>query len=228
MRVEFGWSFWLVAVAFSGVACKSRPEATPTVASASAPVSSASAAAPPPPKRNWPLPSGPALAVLPGQGVGSIRLGATVATIERHMALPCEVRTEELCRYIARGVDFHLEGGVTKTIHVQRAGRPAGKDKSGADAEFGFFNGALLPDLRLGMIPAALQEVLGPPKAKQANDSPGVVNNAEVHEYDGLRLEYDRIENGNLVLGGIWLLKSEVAPAAGGSAAAAPAKPPPK
>lgn len=200
-------------------ACNSKPEkkagATPTpVASSSGPTR-----LPPPPRRNWPLPSGPALEVLPGQGVGPIRIGATVATIERHMATPCEVKTAEVCRYIQRGVEFWLENGVTKTVHVHRAGRPAGKDAAGADAEYGFFKGAIRPDLQLGMIPAAIQEYLGKPKQVESRDVVGEALNVEVHHYDGMRIEYDRVPNGNLVMGGIVLFKEAVVPAASGSAA---------
>src|SRR3954467_8184354 len=94
-------------------------------------------------RRKWAQPSGPMLAVLPGEGVGPIRLGATVGTIERLMDKRCEVLTEELCRYVTRGIDFHLQGGYTDWTHVQRAGRRAGVVFRGEPIEFGFFNGAI-------------------------------------------------------------------------------------
>jgi len=167
------------------------------------------------PPRNWALPSGPVLAILAGQGVGPIRIGATVATIERHMALPCDVKTKDVCRYLARGVEFQLENGVTKTILVSRAGRPAGKDAAGKDAEYGFFNGAIPPDLQLGMVPSAIQEHLGQPKRveRDPNAGAGAADRVEIHHYDGLRIEYDRIENGNLVVGGIAVFKEAPATA---------------
>jgi hypothetical protein len=168
---------------------------------------------PTPPPRNWTLPSGPVLAILAGQGVGPIRIGATVATIERHMALPCDVKTNEVCRYIGRGVEFQLENGVTKTVYVNRAGRPAGKDNLGRDAEYGFFNGAIPPDLQLGMVPSAIQEHLGAPKHIDRTDATGAADRVEVHHYDGMRIEYDRIENGNLVVGGIMIFKEPPAAA---------------
>ena len=74
--------------------------------------------------------------MLAGQGVGPIRIGATVATIQRHMALPCEVKDDKVCRYIARGVEFELKNGVTERVRVHRAGRAAGKDASGATREY--------------------------------------------------------------------------------------------
>lgn len=218
----------VIALALAAPACKSKPEKTPPAAAVAATSASAPVRRPPPPRRNWPLPSGPVLAVLAGQGVGPIRIGATVATIERHMALPCEVKTPVACRYITRGVDFQLEKGVTKSIYVQRAGRPAGKDASGNEAEYGFFNGGIPPDLRLGMIPTAIQEHLGPPRNVERSDKQGTENRVEIHSYDGLRIEYDRIENGNLVMGGILVLKepkTEADGGAGGASAVAPSAP---
>jgi len=198
-------------VLVSTLGCKSRPEKKPVAtASASAPVR-----LPPPDRRRWPLPSGPVLPVLASQGVGPIRLGATVATIERQMALPCDVKTPEVCRYIGRGVEFWLENGVTQQVYVQRAGRPAGKNKDGSDAEFGFFRGAIPPDVQLGMIPSAIQEVLGPPRKVEKRDAPGTANQVETHDYEGMRIEYDRIENGNLVMGGIRILKEPKSDAGG-------------
>ncbi len=77
------------------------------------------------------MPTGPSLAIEAGKGVGAIRFGATVATIERLMEHRCEVLSENLCRYHTRGVDFHLVNGVLAKVHVQRAGRPAGNDMTG-------------------------------------------------------------------------------------------------
>lgn len=180
--------------------CKSKAESGPVTAAP--PSASAPTRLPEPKRRRWPPPSGPLLAVLAGQGVGPIRIGATVATIERHMALPCEVKTPEVCRYLARGVEFRLENGVTRTIYVQRAGRPAEND-----TEFGFFNGAIPPDLQLGMIPKAIQEHLGPPRQVEQSGLSGTALRVETHHYPGLRIEYDRLQNGNLVMGGILILK---------------------
>jgi hypothetical protein len=129
------------------------------------------------------------------------------------MASPCDVKTKGVCRYIGRAVEFQLENGVTKAIAVNRAGRPAGKDNSGKDAEYGFFNGAIPPDLQLGMVPSAIQEHLGPPKQIERSNAPGTADRVEVHHYNGMRIEYDRIENGNLVVGGIVVFK-DAAPSA--------------
>lgn len=216
----------LLSVEWTG--CKSSAEKKQATTNAPAAAASASGPVrlPPPRRRRWPPPSGPALPVLAGQGVGPIRIGATVATIERHMAAPCEVKTDEVCRYLTRGVEFNLEKGVTKSVHIHRAGRPAGKDAEGNDAEYGFFNGAIPPDLMLGMIPSAIQEHLGKPKHIDRRDVLGEAYNVEVHHYDGMRIEYDRLTNGNLVMGGILILKeppsTAPAPSASGAASAQP------
>ena len=63
------------------------------------------------------------------------------------------------------------------------------------------------------MIPKAIQEHLGQPKRVERSDAAGVALNAEVHYYDGITVEYDRIENGNLVMGGVILHKEPPAEA---------------
>jgi hypothetical protein len=59
------------------------------------------------------------------------------------------------------------------------------------------------------MVPSAIQEHLGAPKRVERSQSAGTgaADRVEVHHYDGMRIEYDRIENGNLVVGGILLFK---------------------
>lgn len=168
------------------------------------------------------MPTGPALAILAGKGVGPIRIGATVATVERHMALKCDLLTPEVCRYFGRAVEFYLQNGVVKAIHVHRAGRTA-KDAKGEEADYGFFNGAIPPDLQFGMIPTAIQEHLGKPKRVEQGGATGEARNAEVHYYDGLTVEYDRIENGNLVMGGVIIHKP--VPADAGAAPVTSAQP---
>src|SRR3954468_24171393 len=98
-RLTFG-----LALAASVWGCKSpakdQPEAS-TSALARSPSAGVAPRAPVPPGTIQ-LPEGPQLAIQAGQGVGPIRIGATVATIERLMEAPCEVKTESVCRYIRR------------------------------------------------------------------------------------------------------------------------------
>src|SRR5678815_1872694 len=94
----------------------------------------------------FPVPTGPLLAILAGQGLGPIRFGATRATIERLMEAPCDIASETMCRYIPRAIEFTLDKGVVSKIRVHRIGRSAGLDKSGKPATYGAFNGAIPPD----------------------------------------------------------------------------------
>jgi hypothetical protein len=157
--------------------------------------------------KRWSAPGGPMLAIEAGKGLGAIRIGATVATIERLMDKRCEVLTEELCRYISRGVDFHLIGGITNWIHVQRAGRPAGNDFLGEPLEFGFFNGGIPPDLRLGMVPSAIKEYLGPPERIEPVPQPNPASLVARDYYPGMVIEYDRFTNGKIIMGGVRIMK---------------------
>lgn len=150
-----------------------------------------------------PIPSGPRLAILAGKGVGPIRIGATVETIERHMALPCEVKTETRCRYIGRAVDFYLKDGVVDHLVVHRRDRPAGKDRHGKDRVFGIFNGGIPPDFQVMMKQRVIEEHLGPALRKESVAQPNPNNTIERHYYDGMVVEYDRYDNGQMVLGAV-------------------------
>ncbi|HYQ16590.1 MAG TPA: hypothetical protein VEQ58_12555 [Polyangiaceae bacterium] len=158
--------------------------------------------------------SGPAMAILPGQGIGPLRFGATKATIERLMGAPCDDATETMCRYVGRAVEFKLENGVATEIRISRKGREAKRATDGSIIEYGFFSGALLPDLYFGMLPSALQEQLGQPQKVEKISPVGADGFAERHTYDGMTLEYDQWSNGNLVLGAVILTKSATAAAA--------------
>jgi hypothetical protein len=157
---------------------------------------------------------GAGMPILPGQGIGPIRFGATKETIERLMGAPCEDATESLCRYVGRAVDFKLEGGAVTEMRISRKGREAKRTPDGSIVEYGFFNGALLPDLYFGMQPSAIQEHLGPPLKIEKISPLGVDSFAERHVYDGVTLEYDLWSNGKLVLGAAVLTKSATAAAA--------------
>lgn len=157
--------------------------------------------------------SGASLPILPGQGIGPIRIGASKETIERLMGAPCDDATETLCRYVGRAVDFKLEGGFTKEIRVSRKGREAKRSPDGSIVEYGFFNGAFLPDYYFGMTPQAMQEVLDKPARVEQISPMGPDGFSERHHHDGVVLEYDRWSNGNLVLGAATITKSETAAA---------------
>jgi hypothetical protein len=167
---------------------------------------------------------GPAYPILPGQGIGPIRFGANRQTIERLMGAPCEDATDVLCRYVSRGVDFKLDGGVTNEIRLSRKGREAKRSPDGSIIEYGFFNGAIMPDLYFGMQPGALQEYLGRPQKIEKIEPVGADGFAERHTHDGVTFEYDAWSNGKLVLGAMILTKSESAALANEKAEAERAK----
>ena len=168
--------------------------------------------------------TGPAYPILPGQGIGPIRFGANRQTIERLMGAPCEDASDTLCRYVGRGVDFKLEGGVTQEIRISRKGREAKRTPDGSIIEYGFFNGAIMPDLYFGMQPGAIQEYLGAPQKIEKIEPMGVDAFSERHVYDGVTFEYDAWSNGKLVLGAAILTKSESAAAINDKAEAERAK----
>jgi len=158
------------------------------------------------------LPEGPVLAIQAGQGVGPIRIGATVATIERLMGAPCEVKTASVCRYIRRAVEFDLDkNGVTERIVVHRHDRPAGPDAKGEPQLYGFFNGAIPPGVGLGMIPKAVLEMLGPPLSSERVTTANDFNTVDRDTYpNGMVLEYDEYKKSNRVmLGGVIITKPQ-------------------
>jgi hypothetical protein len=163
---------------------------------------------------------GMAFPILPGQGIGPIRFGATKATIERLMGAPCDDVTENVCRYVGRAVDFKLEKDVLSEIRISRKGREAKRSPDGSIVEYGFFNGVILPDLYLGMQPAALKEHLGEPAKVEKVTPMGADGFSERHVYDGMTLEYDAWSNGKLVLGAAILTKSATAATANDKAEA--------
>ncbi len=153
------------------------------------------------------MPTGPGLLILPGKGVGPIRIGATVATIERLMSAPCDVKTPTLCSYPYRAVDFELDAeGVTKRIRVHRLRRPVGTAPDGTPQLTGVFNGRL-GNVSLGYLPEFVEEELGPPKSRRAVTEPNPWNTVEVAEYEGFTAEYDRLDNGKVALGGLVIQK---------------------
>lgn len=220
MRSCTAWLTLSFVLATSVWGCKTATKAEPSPntspsamssarAAADAPVA-ASAAVAPVPASTVQVPEGPVLAIQAGQGVGPIRIGATVATIERLMAAPCEVKTESVCRYIKRAVEFDLDkNGVTERIVVHRHDRPAGPDAKGEPQRYGFFNGGIPPGVGLGMIPKAVIEILGPPLSSErvtgANDFKTVGRDTYP---GGMVLEYDEYEkSGRVMLGAVIITK---------------------
>jgi hypothetical protein len=197
--------------------CKSPTANRTTAPSASASAAPSASALVPDPRTAFQIPVGPRLAILAGQGIGAIRIGATVPTIERLMEAPCEIKTPDKCRYIMQAVEFELKDGVTDRIVIHRHERPAGPDAQGKPQTYGFFNGGIPPYLGFGMIPSAIIKVLGPPTSVEKVTTPNDFHTVERDTYPGMVLEYDTYTNGNVILGGAIITKANVSPPVTGS-----------
>ncbi|MEY2935230.1 MAG: hypothetical protein RL033_5979 [Pseudomonadota bacterium] len=240
--VSLKGGFWRAAVvllALSTAACRSGDvdKGETGVASPAAGGGSAASGATPKNKRSppiapiapepWHIPVGISLPISPGEGVGPIRFGANLETIERLIAEPCEEKRQDApnvtaCRYSAQAIEFFLTDGALSSVRIHRLGRPFLKDPK---PDFGIYNGRFQSGASLGMLQPAVQELLGKPRAVRPVTEPGAFNTigfntVELHDYDGFVLEYDKSQSGQIVLGGIQLsspkaAKSGKAPAQG-------------
>lgn len=214
--------FWLFA-------CNCSREEAPKASATGSATAPASSAAAPAASDDTPerlrvdrvvrMPSGPVLEIIPGQGLGAIRFGASVETIERLMAMPCEFKTEHACRYVGRAVEFFLDDkGLTNEIRIHRVERPTTPE----GRTFGVFNGRMREGVTLMMLPRGVQGLIGQPKKVEQVTGDNPSHTVEIDSYDGMRIEYDRLTPEKVVVGGIVLTKSETSsPAPSGSAAPA-------
>lgn len=162
----------------------------------------------------WPVPGGPVLAVQAGKGVGPILFGANIQSVERLMGERCDAKDPSRCQFYARAVEFKFQDGTTSTIRIHRAGRLAAKGPKGDDIRWGEFNGAIPPDAQLGMLQTAVEAAIGKPQAKRPVTDARGHGTVFITEYEGMTLEYDKLPNGNVVLGGIVLEAPPKSPAA--------------
>lgn len=181
------------------------PSRAPAAAQPAAPVRKAPLApmAPEP----WHVPVGISLPIEPGEGLGPIRFGARLDTIERLMAEPCEQKRQDapnvlVCRYSAQAVEFILTDGVVTSMHAHRLGRPFLTDPK---PDFGIFRGRFEAGVSFNMLMEPVQEVLGKPKAVHEVTTPNKYGTVEIHEYPNFTLEYDQLGPGRVVLGGVIL-----------------------
>jgi hypothetical protein len=156
-------------------------------------------------------PVGPALVLVPGKGAGAIRFGATVETIERHMESPCDSKTNERCLYVRQAIEFFLKDGVLSRIKAHRRDRQVPHPPPKGDQYFGSLRGIVQPKIMMGLHRHIVVEEFGAPQKEEAVTTPGSDGLVDKHFYDGIIFEYDKIENGNVVLAGIELYPSETA-----------------
>jgi hypothetical protein len=160
----------------------------------------------------WHVPVGPTLLLEPGKGLGPIRFGAHLDTIERLIGEPCEEKRQDsphvlACRYSAQAVEFFLTDGALTSARAHRLGRPFNKDPK---PDFGIFNGRFAGGAAIGMLMSGVQELLGKPKAVHQVKDPNPYGTIEIHDYDGFSLEYDRLDANRVVLGGVVLTAPKV------------------
>jgi len=177
------------------------------------------------------IPVGPALLIMPGEGVGPIRFGAKLSTVQRLMESDCSELTEkdgvQWCRYQANAIDFGLEQGKLAIIHIHGVEREFVPGKGvGVDNSYGVFRGTFANKAQLGMYPQYASQ--GEPLRIQKAE-PGRFPTVEKHYYENMVLEYDKLTNGNVVLGGVVLTKptkplKRTAAAAADKSRAKPAK----
>lgn len=155
------------------------------------------------------VPVGPIFTILPGEGIGPIRFGATLQTIQRLMEAQCTEVAERdgltWCRYQAHAVEFGLDKGRLVQIHIHGSEREFTPGKGlGVDNVYGIFHGKFANNGQLGMYrqyaaqgePLRIEEV-----------TPGRYPVVEKHYYDDMVLEFDKLRNDNIVLGGVVLTK---------------------
>lgn len=155
------------------------------------------------------IPVGPAFGVEPGIGIGPIRFGATIATVERLMDLPCPQKTETTCFYPIHALEFTFDGGALSKIEIH--GHERKVNRGNPDEVYGIFNGRMLNGVEFGMYRHYVESIMGPaPKGSEVAEgsSPRGFATVYVGEYPGVRLEYDKLPNGNTVLEGIVLTKA--------------------
>jgi len=124
------------------------------------------------------------------------------------MQAPCDLETPQVCRYYARAIEFGLKDGVVEAMRIHRMDRPAGNDATGKPRVYGAFHGGIPPDLRLGMLPWAVQQYLGKPKSIEKLPGNPPFYTVQLHVYDGLMLEFDKLGNNEPILGGIQIEKA--------------------
>lgn len=188
-----------------GAAAAGKPGATARAGAAGA--SGATRVKAPFAPEPWRIPVGPRLLIEPGAGLGPIRFGARVDTVERLIGQPCEEKRElpsgdSLCRYSSHAIELELRAGEVARMRVHRLGRIY---KAEPKIEFGIFNGQFANGAGVGMLRSAVREMFGPPKATRAVTDPNPFGTVEIDEHDGFRLEYDQVGPDRVVLGGVEL-----------------------
>lgn len=170
--------------------------------------------APPPRRFDRSAPVGPDLPVYPGQGIGPLRFGAYAETIQRLLGAPCDYETPTRCVHFDRALDLTLEDGVLAKILIERPDHtPRGLDAaalgSNSGRVYGTFNGKIEPKIVFGLHKHIVEEEFGKPQREEKVDNQAPTGLVARAFYDHMVFEYDRIENGNVILSAIELTPNE-------------------
>lgn len=212
---RIGIGFWVLVSIAAVSGCKmklNRSRGTDTevvepAAKASAHVAATAAPAAservPPPSRYRAV--GPAYAVEAGAGLGPIRFGSTVATVERHMQSKCEELTDKYCRYVSSGIELTLTDGAVSGIVIHRFDRPV---EGSPGKQWGTFAGGIPPKVLMTMVPEAVIEQIGKPKRTESVTQANPYGTVRRDTYDGMVLDYDKNPlNNRLMLSQIRVVK---------------------
>lgn len=172
----------------------------------------------PPPVKGHRSPVGPDLVILPGQGVGAVRFGTKLDKLAQLMGGECDFKTEARCVYIRAAAEFTLTDGAVSGMKFHRRDRQVGDAPEGKEKYYGSFNGGMRPKIMFGLLRDVVIAEYGKPERVEPLSGPD--GQVERHFYPGLILEYDRLENQNVVLSGMEVLQQR----APGKAAATPEK----
>jgi hypothetical protein len=153
-------------------------------------------------------PVGPPLAVLPGRGLGPLRFGASLGTVERLLGTSCTKKTTdgdvEHCLLTSYGVEVELREGHVSRLRVHGSERKFPGENGAPAGSWGAFNGSFKGAV-LGMYAAVVAEQIGEPSSVQKLDPPeGATVMRHTYPHNTV-LEYDKIANGNVVLASIVL-----------------------
>jgi hypothetical protein len=149
-------------------------------------------------------------AIEAGGGLGPVRFGATVATIERLMGAKCDEISDKYCRYVPAGIEFELTEGVVSGIIVYRHDREV---VGSPGKTWGRTRCVIPPDISPRVIQTYVHSTLGKPQTSEPVTAANPNRTAMRETYPGLVIEYDRGERTQqLIVGSIRVIKTSGTP----------------
>ncbi len=213
---------FLAGLVLSG--CKKSEKKQEPVSAPSASVEAKKPVPPPfvPPQPKGAVqPVGPSKVIVPGKGVNAVRFGTNLENLERHMEAPCDIKSGDVetklrCVYVDQAAEFELEQGLVSKMKFHRRGRKVQQEGSGEQKYFGSFRGGMRPKIMFGLHRHIVVEEFGEPLKKEELKGPD--GQVERHFHKGVIFEFDQIENKNIVLSGIEVIREDASEATSKSA----------